>query len=109
MDWLAELQLMALNTWPAEAMHPKQTWTWQNKKGHRSQIDYLLLSEDFLGQAWVEDDWPIKSDHCPVAASLRTTQSLGNFRTSMPSNVGWEPASASDKIDFQRGCLNDCQ
>ena len=71
LDWVAELGLVALNTFAPEVIHTQQAWTWCNKKGDRSQIDYILASDSLVGRAWVEDAWKSRVTIFPSAQKLR--------------------------------------
>ena len=77
LDWLAELSLVALNTFPPEKAHSQQSWTRANTKGSRTQIDYIFMPQGFAGHAWVECPWKIPSDHFPVCAAISALQKLG--------------------------------
>ena len=109
LDWLAEHSLVALNTFTPEAVHSQQAWTWENKKGARSQIDYVLVPDCFIGRAWVEYAWRIPSDHSPVCSAVSALAPLGVIQLHAHTLAGWAPESAASRADFQYACLNECR
>eukprot|EP00973_Karenia_brevis_P027688 3816454-Karenia_brevis.AAC.1 len=77
MDWLASLELKALNTWIPGPTDSQQTWTWKNSRGFRSQIDYICAPRAWTAQSAVQEAWSVKSDHWPVLANITVPASFG--------------------------------
>ena len=61
-----------------------------------------MVPDCFRGQAWVETDWKIKSDHFPVGSRLHAERSLGSVAHAPQGLKGWSPKS---KENFQRACI----
>ena len=108
LDLLSAAGVRAMNTFDPDVWDDTQMKTWQNKRGHRSQIDYICAPQEFVGTACVETSWKIKSDHWPVAARCQLAERWVVTAAQLPSWTGWAPVDEAEKVKFQTACLEKC-
>lgn len=104
MEWIVQFGLVALNSWKPADFAPQQSWTWSNGRGAFSQIDYICTPEEFVGKAYVETEFGIPSDHCPVIARVCAKSPIGRMTRRPAPLTGWQPACLVQMNQFKEGC-----
>ena len=102
--FLSEFDLRAVNTWRGGAHLSDEPYTWYRRK-MQTQIDYILVSSRVLGEAGVESNLGIRSDHKPVIGCF-SVEGFGEVVSRPSPLLGWEPLDNDASSDFKRDVLS---
>jgi len=107
-DFLSQFKMRALNTFVSQRSATQPKWTWANTQGSRTQIDYLFISEDVVGESWAEHDSVCITppDHFLVNGRLCLRDISSNkFRPNIQKSLkGWQPDNKEAQEFFRRRC-----
>ena len=115
-EWMHSLRLKAVSTFDYDSTtlrtgwDREEKWTHQNSnQGRNIQLDFILVSDNVRGEAFLLRGYDLGSDHRPIDAALRLEhrEVWGTVDQNEYSQRGWNTKTEETKLIFMKGVAKD--